>query len=205
MTKEDLLAEYKKIREQGETEANKLLSKLRKKARDKAIKNMMKILKSLEDDINQFFVPEYDEENASVQEKYSQRFNKSVLDMLSSIREPENITLKTLERYEENVKELVKDIDEISRKYVKLFDRQFQSRVRALDRTYRRSIKELEKFDKFVKKNYAPTADIESVVWQIDDITDLTTRYYEIIDEINDLESEHMEKSKDIEEQRKKL
>jgi hypothetical protein len=205
MSKEELLAEYEKIREQGELEASSSMAKIRKNVKDSKLKNLQKIFKNLRDDLVPFKVENFIEEEASVQEKYSQRFYDNLTNIIDSVKPPEQITLRTLETYLDTLKEMFQQIDEVSRKYVKLFDRQFQSRVKAIDRSYRRLIKEVSKFSKFVEKDYAPQADKESLVWYIDDLRDLTLKYYNLIDQIKTHEPEIISKSGEIIELQKKL
>lgn len=204
MTKSELIAELENLRKEGELEAEGALSKLRKKAENQN-KKMEKALDALRANVNEFNVPNFVEDEASVQEKYSFRFFENMMKILDSIQTPENITLKTLERYEESVKEAFVKIDEVSRKYVKLLDRSFQSRMRSLDRSYRRAIQELGKYDKFVKRKYAPDADIEGIVWIIDDIMDLIPRYYDLLDEIDDYQEDVEDKTKELDKLKEEL
>ena len=199
MGNQALIDELGRHREIVEESARKELAKQRKEAEQKKIKNLEKFINSFVQDAELFEVDAFDEKDASTQQKYSKRMHENIIKLTSAPRIPKRITLKSLEDYAERVTKILDELNEIFRKYVKLLDRTFTSKVRTLDKSYKRIYKEYLGFRKFIEKKYKPKANIESSIWEIDEIIPLVENYEILATKVLGLEGDVKSKRVKIE------
>ena len=201
MNKDAILGELERHREKAEEVASRELAKPRKTAKTKFLKKMDRAFEYMIRDAEDFNIEDYNEKKASVQEKYSQRMYNNLIEVIEKVQKPEVITLRALDNYIDEIDELIMDLNDIFRKYVKLLDRTFTAKVRTLDKSFRFLFKEKEKLRKFVDKKYRPKSHIEGSIWEIDDIVPLIEDFYSEIEKITSLEEDVKSKTEQMDAQ----
>lgn len=166
------LEELQQYRQQAEAKAATVLAKLRKEAEKKYFKNLDKVLQILLDDVANFRVENLDLDDSPAIDKYSHKIYEAVTNVLADLNNPTAITLRSLEKYHDDIKNGLVSLDETFKKYIKLLDPTFTKKVKTLNKSYLRVLKELKKFDDFIQKKYLPKSEIEKSVWIIDEVVE---------------------------------
>lgn len=200
---DEFRGDLNKYRSVAESYADNQLSRLRSNA-EKKIRDVQRRLDNLDEDSEEF--RENITEDSNVMDKYSQKIYEQVQDTLDRIELSDNISLRTLNRYVESIRDALKEQDKILVKYIKLLkDRKYKGRVKSLDKSLNRLLKDLKALEEFIKTEYAPSAGVESSSGIILESLELIDEYEEHLEALISHEEEVLEKYEELDKVEKEL
>ncbi len=185
MANSELKEEIDELRAKIEKEADTVLSKERKKVKDKFLKNIEKHLSDMKIIAEEFRVANPDSNETSAIEKYSHKIYEGVAETVDLLQTPQNITLQSVNRFIDSVQKELETLEKnVFSKYIKLLDRKYAKRVKSLNKAYLRVLKDIDETRKFLINKYNTKASIEEGLWILDDILELEKRYLQLLEDL---------------------